>query len=82
MIYLNGVLVVAGSLGAQAVGYAEQSFYAGAIGTVSPFVGLMSEVAVYTGALSAVRVARHYSVGQQVYVDPAHYLGVDPPVLT
>jgi hypothetical protein len=41
----------------------------------------MSEVAVYNGALSAVRVARHFSVGQQVYPDAAHYLGVDPPTL-
>jgi hypothetical protein len=79
-LYLNGVQIAQGALGAQAVADAGQSLYAGAFGSVSG-VDLLSEVVLYNGALSARRVARHFAVGQRVISDPAHYLTIDPPVL-
>lgn len=80
-VFINGVVSATGSLGSQTVSDGAEPLYVGAAGTSSPFSGMMSEVAVYDGALSATRAARHYSLGQQVYPDPAHYLGVDAPVL-
>lgn len=44
------------------------------------FSGLIGEAAAYNGALSALRVARHFALGQQIITDPAHFITVDPPV--
>lgn len=80
MIYLNGSVVASGSLGGQSVADGGQSLYVGSIGAAAGFNGLISEVALYSGALSARRVARHFTLGQQVVSDPAHVSTVDPPV--
>lgn len=79
-IYVNGASVATGTLGAQAVTDSRQAVYVGALSTGSGTLnGLIAEVAVYSGALSARRVARHFTIGQQVLSDPAHYTTIDPP---
>lgn len=82
-LYVNGALVQSGSLGAQAVADGGEGVYFGAVTSSgeSPFNGLIAEVALYSGALSARRVKRHFIIGQQVLSDPAHYVTVDPPVI-
>lgn len=79
-VYLNGAVVGTGTLGAQAVTDGGQTLYVGALSTgSSTFNGLLGEVALYSGALSARRVARHFTIGQQVLSDPGHYSTIDPP---
>lgn len=78
-LYVNGDLVQTGSLGSQTVTDAGQPLYIGTSPSLSG-VPLLAEVALYDGALSARRIARHFVVGQQVLSDPAHYSLVDPPV--
>jgi hypothetical protein len=79
-VYLNGVLVGSGTLGTQAVADEAQSLYIGSIGAATGFNGLIGEVALYSGALSASRVYNHFRVGQQVLLDPGHYRLVRNPV--
>jgi hypothetical protein len=76
-LYLNGNQVASGLLGAQSVTDGSHSLYVG-----HGFAGLIGEVAIYNGALSARRIARHFQIGQQILQDPAHYTLVDPPVMT
>lgn len=72
-IYLNGVNVAVSTL--SMVGSdASQSLYVGGVGAPHAFAGLIGEAALYSdavgngfGALSATRVARHFTIGQQVY---------------
>lgn len=80
-VYINGVIGGTATLGSQAVTDGGQPMYVGELRTgVYNFNGLISEVAIYNGALSARRVTRHFTIGQQVLSDPAHYWTVDPPV--
>jgi Concanavalin A-like lectin/glucanases superfamily len=81
-VYLNGVAVGAAVLGAQAVADAAQPLYFGSIGSATGFDGLVGEVALYSGALSAARVLKHFNVGQQVLLDPGHYRMITPPVFS
>lgn len=78
-VYLNGVAVATGTLGAQVVADSGQPMVIGKTSTEAG-ISLVSEVALYSGALSARRVARHFAVGQQILSDPAHFSLVDPPV--
>ena len=73
-VYLNGSSIGTASLGSQAVADAGQPVYVG-----NGFNGLVGEVALYSGALSAARVLKHFNVGQQVLLDPGHYRMIDPP---
>lgn len=74
-IYVAGAPVAAGNLGAQAVTDRGTAF------TTGSFNGLMAELALYSGALSARRAARRFAVGQQIISDPSHYTLVDPPTM-
>lgn len=81
-LYVNGVLSQSGSLGAQAVVDKGQSVLIGGRASGTSVRGLMSEVAIYNGALSARRIARHFTVGQNILSDQAHYTTFDPPVVS
>lgn len=79
-LYIDGAPVGSGSLGAQSVSDGGEPLR---IGSTSALAGvpLAAEVALYNGALSARRIARHFTIGQQVLADPAHRWLVDPPVV-
>lgn len=62
--------------GGQAVADAGQPV---SVGCSSCLVG---EVALYSGALSVLKHARHFAVGQQLLSDPAHFITVDPPSIS
>lgn len=79
-IYINGAPVDSASLGSQVVADSGQSMIVGNTSTEDG-ADLISEVAIYNGALSARRVARHFAIGAQVLSNPSHYLTVDPPTI-
>lgn len=79
-LYVDGALVNTALLGALTVSDQGQPLIIGQTSTQNG-VDLISEVAVYSGALSARRIARHFAVGQQILSDPAHYKTVDPPAV-
>lgn len=74
--YLNGRLQITSGIGLQTQADGAQPLVIG-----SSFNGLIAEVALYNGALSALHCARHFAVGQQVFSDPSHFVSVDPPVI-
>jgi hypothetical protein len=82
-VYVNATLAGSGSFSSAAQSDAGQPFYAGEAASSgrTVYAGLMADAALYSGALSARRVYRHYALGQQVFVDPSRYRGVDPPRL-
>lgn len=73
VLYVNGAVVNFGPQGGQAIADGGNSFVAG------PFNGLISELALYNGAVSSTTALRQFNVGQQVLPDPAHYSTVDAP---
>lgn len=73
-VYLNGQICNTTGIGVNTQSDNGQSLFIG-----KSFNGLLSEVALYNGALSALKVARHYAVGQQLLSDAAHFVTVDPP---
>ncbi len=77
--YLSGLSVGTATLGAQAVTDGAQPLYIGSIASATGFSGLIGEVALYSGALSATRVLRHFNILQQVLPDPGHFRAVDRP---
>lgn len=80
-LYVNGVPVATGTVGAQVIADAGQPVWIGAgQQTGSFYVGLLAEVAIYSGALGAKRVLRHFNVGRQIQENPAQYYGIDAPV--
>lgn len=79
-IYVNGVSVAIATLDSQSVTDDGQPMFIGEIYSgSSPFNGLIGEVSLYSGALSARRISRHFTIGQQVLSDPSHYSTIDPP---
>lgn len=76
-LYVDGQRVAYTTIASQTVTDQGQALLVG-----SGMTGLIGEIAVYSGALSALRVARHFAVGRQLIPDAAHFLGVDPPVVT
>jgi hypothetical protein len=62
-IYVNGVQVKSAAVSGFAVNTAA-TFNIGDRGDGAPWAGRIDEVAVYSGVLSANRVAAHYNVGQ------------------
>lgn len=80
IVYINGVPVNSGSVGTQTVVDEGQSLIVGKTSTERG-PDLISEVAIYNGALSARRIARHFAIGSQILSNPSHYLSVDPPVI-
>lgn len=80
-LYVNGVLVATQALGAQTITDTAQTLNIGG-GVGVPFSGNIAEVALYSSALPAKNVLRHYALGRVVIPDPAHYIGVDTPVFS
>lgn len=80
-LYVNGVLVASQALGAQTIADTAQTLNIGG-GVGVPFSGNVAEVALYSSALPAKNVLRHYALGRVVIPDPAHYIGVDTPVFS
>lgn len=76
--FLNGNQIGMRTVGSQTIADVAQPV---TIGATSAHAGidLVSEVAIYNDALSALQVARHYALGQQTLPDPAHYALVDSP---
>jgi hypothetical protein len=62
-VYINGVQVKSAPVSGLAQNMGA-TFNIGDRGDGAPFAGRVDEVAVYTGVLSAVRVAAHYYAGQ------------------
>jgi hypothetical protein len=80
-LYVDGALATSGSLGTQSVSDAGQPLQIAAFPRSLNTNGLLAEAAVYSGALSALRVARHFALGRQILSDQAHFITVDAPVL-
>ena len=82
-IFIDGISVATGSLGAQAVTDAGNPLYVGNSQIASRHLdAAIGEAALYSGALSSMAIARHFALGQQVISDPAHYQSVDLPVFS
>lgn len=66
-IYIDGVQVATKSLGSQEVKDGGKPVFIGALGNnTNRFTGLIGEVALYNGGLSAKKALEHYTIGRQV----------------
>lgn len=79
-LFINGMTVATKELGAQAVKDAAYQVIIGMLpGGGSIFNGLISEVALYNGAMSVTTAKEHFAIGRQIIYKKPYYTTYDPP---
>lgn len=80
-IFIDGNEVISGALGEQEVKSSPgNTIFIGALGNnTKRFNGMIGEVALYNGALSANKAKEHYAIGKQILYKKPYYTNYDPP---
>lgn len=79
-LYINGVEEGMVSIGSQILEDVEEPVMIGALkSNLYRFSGLISEVAIYNGALSPKTIERHFNIGRQIVPNISHVTTFDPP---